>query len=113
MNKKIITLIITLAAVCGVASAQPKVSGASPVCEKRGYDQRIVIDTAHVRVLYALNAKDIKDEDTYIDRKSSNGKEKKDGKAECQKATRWGAGKNSQTIGVSWYSPTTSSVRAN
>ena len=67
MNKKIITLIITLAAVCGVASAQPKVSGASPVCEKRGYDQRIVIDTANVRVLYALNAKDIKDEDTYID----------------------------------------------
>ena len=67
MNKKIITLIIALAAVCGGATAQPKVSGASPVCEKRGYDQRIVIDTAHVRVLYALNAKDIKDEDTYID----------------------------------------------
>ena len=67
MNKKFITLIIALAAVCGGASAQPKVSGASPVCEKRGYDQRIVIDTAHVRVLYALNAKDIKDEDTYID----------------------------------------------
>ena len=56
MNKKLITLIIALAAVCGGASAQPKVSGASPVCEKRGYDQRIVIDTAHVRVLYALNA---------------------------------------------------------
>ena len=67
MNKRIITIIIALAAVCGGASAQPKVSGASPVCEKRGYDQRIVIDTAHVRVLYALNAKDIKDEDTYID----------------------------------------------
>jgi len=67
MNKRIISLILALAAVCGGASAQPKVSGASPVCEKRGYDQRIVIDTAHVRVLYALNAKDIKDEDTYID----------------------------------------------
>ena len=67
MNKRIIIIIIALAAVCGGASAQPKVSGASPVCEKRGYDQRIVVDTAHVRVLYALNAKDIKDEDTYID----------------------------------------------
>ena len=67
MNRRIITIIIVLAAVCGGASAQPKVSGASPVCEKRGYDQRIVIDTANVRVLYALNAKDIKDEDTYID----------------------------------------------
>ena len=65
MNKKIITL--ALAAVCGGASAQPKISGRVPVREKRGYDQQIVIDTANVRILYALNAKDIKDEDTYID----------------------------------------------
>ena len=67
MNKRIITLIITLAAVCGGASAQPKISGRVPVREKRGYDQQIVIDTANVRILYALNAKDIKDENTYID----------------------------------------------
>ena len=67
MNKKIITLILALAAVCGGASAQPKISGRVPVREKRGYDQQIVIDTANVRILYALNAKDIKDEDTYID----------------------------------------------
>ena len=71
MNKRIITIIITLiialAAVCGGASAQPKVNGRAPIREKRGYDQRIAIDTANVRVLYALNAKDIKDEDTYID----------------------------------------------
>lgn len=67
MNKKLITLIIALAAVCGGASAQPKISGRVPVREKRGYDQQIVIDTANVRILYALNAKDIKDEDTYID----------------------------------------------
>ena len=67
MNKRIITIIITLAAVCGGASAQPKISGRVPVREKRGYDQQIVIDTANVRILYALNAKDIKDEDTYID----------------------------------------------
>ena len=67
MNKKIITIIIVLAAVCGGVSAQPKVSGRVPTREKRGYDQRLVIDTASVRVLYALNAKDIKDENTYID----------------------------------------------
>jgi len=67
MNKRIITIIIALAAVCGGASAQPKVSGRVPVREKRGYDQQFVIDTANVRILYALNAKDIKDEDTYID----------------------------------------------
>ena len=67
MNKRIITLIIALAAVCDGASAQPKISGRVPVREKRGYDQQIVIDTANVRILYALNAKDIKDEDTYID----------------------------------------------
>lgn len=47
--------------------AQPKVSGRVPTREKRGYDQQFVIDTASVRVLYALNAKDIKDENTYID----------------------------------------------
>ena len=67
MNKRIITLIIALAAVCGGASAQPKVNGRVPTREKRGYDQQIVIDTASVRILYALNAKDIKDENTYID----------------------------------------------
>ena len=67
MNKRIITLIIALSAVCGGASAQPKISGRVPVREKRGYDQQFVIDTANVRILYALNAKDIKDEDTYID----------------------------------------------
>ena len=67
MNKRIITIILALAAVCGGASAQPKISGRVPVREKRGYDQQIVIDTASVRILYALNAKDIKDESTYID----------------------------------------------
>ena len=67
MNKRIITIILALSAVCSGAVAQPKISGRVPVREKRGYDQQIVIDTASVRVLYALNAKDIKDEDTYID----------------------------------------------
>lgn len=67
MNKRIITTIIALAAVCGGASAQPKVNGRAPIREKRGYDKRIVVDTAKVRVLYALNAKNIKDENTYLD----------------------------------------------
>lgn len=53
--------------VCGGLQAQPKKNGRVPTREKRGYDKRIVIDTAHVRVLYALNAKDISDENTYID----------------------------------------------
>ena len=67
MNKRIIIGFLALAAVCGGAMAQPKKNGRVPVREKRGYNQRIVIDTASVRVLYALNAKDIKDENTYID----------------------------------------------
>ena len=67
MNKRIISIIIALASVCGGAIAQPKVNGEAPIREKRGYNQRIVIDTATVRVLYALNAKDIKDENTYLD----------------------------------------------
>ena len=67
MNIRIITLIFALTAVCGGASAQPKIGARVPIREKRGYDKRIVIDTANVRVLYALNAKDIKDENTYID----------------------------------------------
>lgn len=56
-----------IVAVWGGMLAQPKQNGRIPVREKRGYDQRIVIDTARVRVLYALNAKDIKDENSYID----------------------------------------------
>ena len=64
---RIITLLLILIEHSIVVSAQPKVNGRAPIREKRGYDQRTVIDTASVRVLYALNAKDIKDEDTYID----------------------------------------------
>ena len=60
-------LILTLAAVCGEVLAQPKINGRAPVREKRGYDKRVVVDTANVRILYALNAKDIKDENTYLD----------------------------------------------
>ena len=65
--KRIMILILTLAAVCGEVLAQPKINGRAPIREKRGYDKRIVVDTADVRVLYALNAKDINDENTYLD----------------------------------------------
>lgn len=64
---KRIIILLTIFAVCGEVWAQPKINGRAPVREKRGYDKRIVVDTANVRILYALNAKDIKDENTYLD----------------------------------------------
>lgn len=60
-------LLLALAFCSCIMCAQPKQNGAVPIREKRGYDQRFVIDKANIRVLYALNAKDIKDENTYID----------------------------------------------
>ena len=66
MKKRLfIFMCISFAILCGYA--QPKTNGDAPVREKRGYNQRIVIDTANVRVLYALNAIDIKYDSTYID----------------------------------------------
>ncbi len=65
--KRTIIIFNILIVMCGGLLAQPKQNGRVPIREKRGYNQRIVIDTAHVRVLYALNAKDIKDENTYVD----------------------------------------------
>lgn len=65
--KRTIIILSILIAISGGMQAQPKQNGRVPAREKRGYDQRQVIDTARVRVLYALNAKDIKDENTYID----------------------------------------------
>lgn len=65
--KRVMIIALALATVCIGAWAQPKVNGRAPNREKRGYDKRIVVDTAKVRVLYALNAKNIKDENTYLD----------------------------------------------
>ena len=59
--------LLTLAAIPCVLHGQPKISGRVPIREKRGYDQQTVIDTANIRVLYALNAKDIKQDSTYVD----------------------------------------------
>ena len=64
MNKKLITIIIALAAVA--AWAQEKQSKIGYVAMSN-IDNYITIDTATVRVWYALNALDIKDENTYID----------------------------------------------
>ncbi len=66
MKKAIVLLNILIAG--GVTMlAQPKINGAAPIREKRGYNRSVVIDTASVRVLYALNAMDVNDENTYID----------------------------------------------
>ena len=68
MNKKIITIIIALAAVCGGASAQQKQSTATrPRMVDYGVVKATVIGTSNIRILYAFNAKDLKDEDTWID----------------------------------------------
>ena len=66
MNKRIITLIIALAAVCGGASAQWK-QGDVPPSSRRGKIPPTEIDKADVTVYYAFNAENIKDENTYID----------------------------------------------
>ena len=60
-------LFLALAICSCIVCAQPKQNGRTPIREKRGFNQRIVIDKANVRILYALNAKNIKDENTYID----------------------------------------------
>ena len=66
MNKKIITIIIVLAAVCSGANAQWK-QGDVPPSSRRGSIAPTEIDKAEVTVYYAFNADDIKDENTYID----------------------------------------------
>ena len=66
MNKKIITLILALAAVCGVASAQPK-NAYCPTPNQRGAGKMNVVDTTRIRVWYAFNADDVKKVNTYID----------------------------------------------
>ena len=66
MNKKIITIIIALAAICSGASAQPK-NAYCPSPNNRGAGKMAVVDTTRIRVWYAFNADDVKDENTYID----------------------------------------------
>ena len=66
MNKKIITIIIALAAVCGGVVAQPK-NAYCPTPNHRGAGKMNIIDTTRIRVWYAFNADDVKNVNTYID----------------------------------------------
>jgi GLPGLI family protein len=65
MNNKIITTTLVLA-VCLMANAQQKQSKIAYVAFSN-IDKYVTIDTATVRVWYALNALDIQDENSYID----------------------------------------------
>ena len=66
MNRRIITIIIVLAAMCGGASAQQK-QGHVMRPSSKGMGHPEEIGKAQVEVMYALNAEDISDERTYID----------------------------------------------
>ena len=66
MNKKILTLILALAAMCGGASAQQK-QGHARIPVSRNVGKGTVVDHTKVRVWYALNADKIDDMNTYID----------------------------------------------
>ena len=68
MNKKIITLIIGLAAVCGGANAQQKQGKAfRPRFTQYGAANVTEIGRSKIRILYAFQSQDLKDEDTWID----------------------------------------------
>ncbi len=68
MNKRIITIILVLDAVCGGASAQPKKGGRCPApIYARDFSKMEVVDTTRLRVRYAFCAEKIDDHLTYID----------------------------------------------
>ena len=68
MNKKTITIMIAIAAVCGDASAQPKEGGRCPApIYARDFSKMEVVDTTRLRVRYAFCAEKINDHLTYID----------------------------------------------
>ena len=68
MNKRIITLIIALAAVCGGAMAQQKQGKAfRPRFTQYGAANVTEISRSKIRILYAFQAQDLKDEETWID----------------------------------------------
>ena len=67
MNRRIITIILALAAVCGGANAQRKQSGARANGSHIIVLGRKVIDTANLRIKYAWGATDITHDSTYLD----------------------------------------------
>ena len=66
MCKRIITIIFAIAAVSAWAQ-QKQGSGATPDAFYRGTLERKVIDHASIRILYAWNAGNINDMNTYLD----------------------------------------------
>ena len=67
MNRRIITIILALAAICGGANAQRKQSGARANGSHIIVLGRKVIDTANLRIKYAWGATDITHDSTYLD----------------------------------------------
>ena len=68
MNRRIITIIIALAAVCGGVMAQQKQGKAfRPRFTQYGAANVTEIGRSKNRILYAFQAQDLKDEDTWID----------------------------------------------
>ena len=68
MNKRIITIIFALAAVCGGVMAQQKQGKAfRPRFTQYGAANVTEIGRSKIRILYAFQAQDLKDEDTWID----------------------------------------------
>ncbi len=68
MNKNIIIIILALAAVCGGASAQQKQGKPFPPrFADYGANNVTEIGRSKIRVLYAFQAQDLKDEETWID----------------------------------------------
>lgn len=65
MNK--IIILLALVALSCKASAQNKQSGATAPGRHNTVVQRKCIDTANLRILYAWNAEDIKQDSTYLD----------------------------------------------
>ena len=68
MNKRIITIFLALAAVCGGANAQQKQGKAfRPRFTQYGAANVTEIGRSKIRILYAFQAQDLKNEDTWID----------------------------------------------
>ncbi len=67
-KKRIITIILVLVAVCGGASAQQKQGKAfRPRFTQYGAANVTEIGRSKIRILYAFQAQDLKDEETWID----------------------------------------------
>ena len=68
MNRRIITIILALAAVCGGASAQQKQGKAvRPMPADYGMKKPTVVGTSKIRIKYAFQPKDIRDPESWID----------------------------------------------